>query len=235
MTTLPAKDCVILVPCGDTIATACEQSLRVLEQRGYTVRRVRGYAAIDMARNVIASAAIRDGFAETLWIDSDIGFDPDSIEQLRSHNLPIVSGLYAKKGRRQFASNFLPGTQNVLLGAGGGLMEILYAATGFLLVQRQVYLDIQQKLNLPDCNAMFGDAVVPWFQPMIREYQTGHWYLGEDFAFCERARQAGFDIYADTSIRLWHFGNYAFGWEEAGNDVMRFATFNFQINEGGVP
>lgn len=161
MTELSVKDCVILVPCGGTIATACKQSLRVLEHRGYTVRRIGGYAAIDMARNVIASAAIRDGFAETLWIDSDIGFNPDSIEQLRGHNLPIVSGLYAKKGRRQFASHFLPGTQNVLLGAGGGLMEILYAATGFLLVQRQVYLDIQQKLSLPDCNAMFGDAVVP--------------------------------------------------------------------------
>jgi len=38
----------------------------------------------DMARNVVASGAIRDGFAETLWIDSDIGFNPDSIEQLRS-------------------------------------------------------------------------------------------------------------------------------------------------------
>ncbi len=132
-------------------------------------------------------------------------------------------------------SNFLPGTQNVLLGAGGGLMEILYAATGFLLVQRQVYLDIQQKLSLPDCNVMFGDTVVPWFQPMIREYQNGHWHLGEDFAFCERARQAGFSICADTSIRLWHFGNYALCWEESGNDVQRFATFNFQINAGGVP
>jgi len=45
MPALLPKDCVILVPCGETIATACEQSLRVLEQRGYPVRRVRGFAA----------------------------------------------------------------------------------------------------------------------------------------------------------------------------------------------
>ena len=76
--------------------------------------------------------------------------------------------------------------------------------------------------------------IVPWFQPMIREYQNGHWYLGEDFSFCERARQAGFSICADSSIRLWHYGNYAFGWEEAGNDVKRFETFNFQINSGAI-
>ena len=30
---------------------------------------------------------------ETLWIDSDIGFEPDSVEQLRSHRLPIVCGI----------------------------------------------------------------------------------------------------------------------------------------------
>ena len=30
---------------GHAAATACEQSLRVLEQRGYPVRRVRGFAA----------------------------------------------------------------------------------------------------------------------------------------------------------------------------------------------
>ena len=229
MTALPPKDCVILVPCGESIATSCEQSLRVLEQRGYTVRRVRGFAAIDVARNAIASSAINDGFAETLWIDADIGFDPDAVEQLRSHQLPIICGLYAKKGRREFASKFLPETRNLLLGAGGGLLEILYAATGFLFVQRQVYQDIQQKLHLPVCNTMFRESIIPWFQPMVREYQAGHWYLGEDFSFCERARQSGYAIYADTSIRLWHFGNYAFGWEDAGAEVRRFATYRFSI------
>jgi len=63
----------------------------------------------------------------------------------------------------------------------------------------------------------------------VREYQAGHWYLGEDFSFCERARQAGYKIYADTSIRLWHFGNSPFGWEDAGAEVRRFATFQFSI------
>ena len=85
----------------------------------------------------------------------------------------------------------------------------MYAATGFLYVQRQVYLDIQSKLNLPVCNTMFGESVTPWFQPLVRDYQNGHWYLGEDFSFCERARFAGYKIIADTTIRLMHYGNYA--------------------------
>lgn len=227
--TSKSKDCVILVPCGETIAAACEQSLRILESRSYTVRRVRGFSQIDVARNCIASTAVHDGFAETLWIDSDIGFDPDDVERLRSHQLPVVAGLYAKKGQRQFTCKFLPETRQVLFGIGGGLLEVMYAAAGFLLVRRQVYLEMQSKLNLPVCNTMFGESVTPYFQPMVKDYRGGHWYLGEDFAFCERIRQAGFAIYADTTIRLLHYGNYPFGWEDAGREAQRFASYEFRL------
>ncbi len=113
------------------------------------VRRVRGYSQIDVARNELASRAILDGFLETVWVDADIGFHPDAIEKLREHNVPIVCGVYAKKGKRELAINVLPGTKQLVFGDKGGLSEIQYAATGFLLVRRQVYLDIQFKLWLP--------------------------------------------------------------------------------------
>ncbi len=52
----------------------CEEGLRALEARGYVVRRVRGYAAIDQARSQLASDALAEGFEEILWIDADMGF-----------------------------------------------------------------------------------------------------------------------------------------------------------------
>ena len=52
--------------------------------------------------------------------------------------------------------------------------------------------------------------------PAEGTYSGGYWYLGEDYSFCERARQCGYKIMADTSIRLWHIGEYAYGWEDAG-------------------
>ena len=45
--------------------------------------------------------------------------------------------------------------------------EILYAATGFLHVRREVYLTIQQKLDLPVCNERYGRPSIPFFQPMV--------------------------------------------------------------------
>ena len=41
------QKCLILVPVGVFIERRCEEGLRGLEARGYCVRRVYGYAAID--------------------------------------------------------------------------------------------------------------------------------------------------------------------------------------------
>ena len=148
------------------------------------------------------------------------------------------------------------------MGKGGGLVELLYCGTGFMHVRREVYTAIKQKLALPMCNAKFGRPMVPFFMPMIVNdsrsllprgtiaaaaqgngaQQAGadssipaertYWYLGDDYAFCERARQCGYKIMADTSIRLWHIGEYAYGWEDAGLDRPRHDSFHFLINDG---
>ena len=44
--------------------------------------------AVDAVRNQLASGAQRVGFAEFMWIDADIVFDPDDVEKLRAYNLP---------------------------------------------------------------------------------------------------------------------------------------------------
>jgi len=67
-----ASRCVVLVPATTHVEPACEAALVELAGRGYTVRRVYGYAAIDQARNDMATAALADGFEDTVWIDSDI-------------------------------------------------------------------------------------------------------------------------------------------------------------------
>ena len=115
------------------------------------------------------------------------------------------------------------------MGKGTGLVELLYCGTGFLHVRREVYDDHPAR-SLPCrvCNEQFGRPMVPYFLPMVREFEGGHWYLGEDFSFCERARQCGYKIMADTSIRLWHIGEYAYGWEDAGLEWPRHDSFKFE-------
>lgn len=230
---LDPRRCVVLVPYGGPILPDCEEGLRELERRGYPVRRVGGYAAIDQGRNQMATDALVEGFEETLWIDSDIAFRPDDVERLRRHGLPIACGIYPQKGPRSLASHVLPGTPRLAFGEAGGLAEILYASAGFLLVRREVYLAVQGRFRLPVCNERFARPTVPYFQPMLRPIDDGHWYLAEDYAFCERARQCGFRVFADTTIRLWHVGSCRYGWEDAGSERQRHGSFTLSLDVPG--
>lgn len=226
------KRCVVLVPVGGHIEPACESALQALERKGYAVWRIRGYSAIDQGRNQMATDALARGFDETMWIDSDVQFDPDDVDRLRCLSLPLACGIYPKKAKRELAIHVLPGTQQLVFGESGGVVEILYAGTGFLHVRREVYETMQRQLELPICNERFGKPMVPYFQPLITQTERGPWYLAEDFAFCERARRCGFRVMADTRVRLFHIGSYKYGWEDAGNDVSRYATFGYKVHGG---
>ena len=233
---MSASSCVVLVPVAGTIDPGCENSLQELERQGYPVRRAPGFSAIDFGRCVLASAALAEGFEELMWIDSDVVFHPDDVVRLRAHQLPIVCGIYAKKSRREFACDFLPGTRQVVFGKEGGLIEVRYTGFGFVLTRREVFETMRTRLELPACNQRFGQVIHPYFMPMVVPDGPGRqWYLGEDYAFCERARRCGYKIMADTSFRLWHVGSYGFTWEDAGKDRDLFANYTFHLNEPSAP
>ncbi|WP_201766200.1 hypothetical protein [Rhodopirellula baltica] len=228
---LDPKRCVVIVPHGGNIVPACERGLRELELLGYEVRRVGGYAAIDQGRNQMATDALVDGYEETMWIDSDVVFDPASVLELRRHQLPICCGIYSQKGKQALSSHIVPGTERLRFGREGGVAEILYAAAGFLHIRREVYQTVQEKLALPVCNEKFGRPMLPFFAPMIIPANEASWYLAEDFAFCERARQCGYSIFADTRIRLWHVGSYMYGWEDSGGKMPRHDDYTLTFGK----
>lgn len=237
---LTAQRCAVLMPVGNHLDPRIDAAVAELGRRGYAIFKSYGGSAIDSVRNRMANDALAEGFEETFWIDSDVLFHPDSVDVIRAHELPLCSGLYAQKGRPAFASQFLPGTRELSFGTKGGLVEILYAAAGFLHVRREVYEAVQRVAELPICNARFDKPVVPYFLPMIvSDVNTqaappdAKWYLPEDFSFSERVRRAGYKIMADTSIRLGHIGNYEYGWEDVGAPRTRNAGCTFRIE--GAP
>lgn len=220
---------VALVPVATVLEPECEASLQKLRARGIKVRIFRGASAIDQARSMMASDALRDGFTELLWVDADIAFEPADVDLLLAHERPFVCGIYPKKGAKSLACHVLPGTRELVFGEDGGLTEILYAAGGFALVRSSVYDGVREQLALPTCNAQFGSAFVPYYLPLLKETPGGAWYLAEDFAFSERARQAGFAVHADTRIRLRHIGRYAYQWEDAGAEPKRHDRYRFVV------
>jgi len=229
---MPPSRCVVLVPFLSHIEPSCDRGLRELERRGLEVRRYPSSAAVDRTRCDAATTALRDGFDELMWIDSDISFEADDVARLRGHGRSIVGGVYAKKGVRGLAVHLAAGTPELRMGDGGGLHEVRYLGAGFLHTRREVYADIVRTFSLPECNTAFGAATVPYFLPMvISDPAYGYWYLGEDYAFCERASRAGHPSVADTAIRLGHVGSYTYGWEDAGQEIPRVTGATFRRDD----
>jgi hypothetical protein len=87
--------------------------------------------------------------------------------------------------------------------------------------------------ELPLCDKGFGESFTPFFLPaVIDDPLRGAWYLSEDYAFCERARQVGTPVLTDTRIRLGHAGRFVYGWEDAGSTPPRYDDYFFEVRAG---
>ena len=222
---------VVLTPHLNGIEPECEKALQQLEQSGVRVVRRGGSSQIDVARNEMLSDALHDGTESILFIDADTGFEAPDALRLLARPEPVISGVYAKKSRREMASVFAEGIKEVLFGPEApGPYPLKYAATGFLRLRADVLRRMIVELQLPLCNTHWGRGVWPFFLPLVVSHGPDKWhYLGEDWAFSHRLSQIGVIPLADTTIRLWHWGRYGFGWEDAGSDVKRFRSYNFRI------
>ena len=222
--------CVILVPAGRHIEPHCEYSLRQLEAQGYPVRRLYGFAQIDVARNRLASEAVAEGFEELMWIDSDIAFEPRSVQRLRSHNLPFVCGLYPKKVEKAWSSQFLPGPADPHAGGGRG------ARRDPLCGHR---LPARAAAGLPGGPAPAAAPVVPSGRRVRPRRRTScPWSFPPAMCTSTSARTsrspnapvvADFGSIADTSIRLQHIGIYGYSWEDVGGGVARRASYEVKL------
>jgi hypothetical protein len=196
------------------IEPACERGLRELETAGWDVWRRPGSAAIDRERSRLATEALDAGFDSLLWVDSDQVFEASAAQMLYELNEPFVSALIARRGVRDFACVFADGTAEVVLGEGGGPLEVRYVGCGFCLVRRAAFELVAKYWSLPRVVDPSG-AIVPFYLPMVSAIaERGLAYLGEDYAFCERLRQAGGRILVDTRLRVGHLGVYEYGFQD---------------------
>ena len=215
----PPHSCVVLVPSGRAADHAFEAALGELNRRGYPVRRLRQPEAPGY-RNTMTARALAEGFAELLFLDPAVVFDPREVDRLRGHDLPFVCGIYPWPGRRGLACVFRPGTTAVQFGHGGGLLRVESCGLGFALVRRRV-LEAIARQAAPATEAAYFTV------PRARPGFAGR--VAEDVAFCRRAREAGCEVVVDTSIRLWRIGPARQGWEDAGGDRERHDDFTLHI------
>lgn len=172
-------------------------------------------------------------------IDSDIVFDPQSVFMIaqQAHDLGgIVAGLYVTRASGTLCrpTSIFEYDQPIDLNMDPTPVPIKWAATGFMATPRKVFERLAQ--DLPLCHRSTDWKFHPFYQPfwIESERDPGDWlYLSEDYAFCERARRAGFQVFLNPAVRLLHLGQYPFRIEDLGQPEKPAAPVRMTYQRDG--
>ena len=178
-----------------------------------------GMALVTQARNNCVSYFLNSECTHFLFIDADIGFEPDAIYRLIEKDVPLCLTPYPVKGygannQLQFIVHF-PDKDNVRI-QKDGFAEITAGPTGFMMIKREVFEKLAEKY--PERKTVNKQLVGNKVETMEKGWYTffetaqdpENGYLGEDIAFCRLWTNIGGKIYADTQTPLTHFGSHAF-------------------------
>jgi hypothetical protein len=176
---------------------------------------------VSRARNKIAGAFLKSGHEYLLQIDTDIAFDPEKMWGMANRRLDVVGGAYALKCKeRKWCLNALK--EKKFQPDKTGLAEVKYVGTGMLCVRRNVFERlIELKMADEYCtddnekDACLHDFFKVGVEMDLNERRRR--YLSEDWYFCEMARRAGFQIFADTSNTGAHYGQIIFPLDSKAN------------------
>ncbi len=143
------------------------------------------------ARTWLVREALKHKATHILFVDSDMEFPPDTLEKLLSHDKDIVGVEYYKR-KLPLEPVFEP-----LDGRSETLYKAGFVATGLLLINLSVFTSDLRPL------------AEPWFN--FGRNKAGEVVLGEDVWFCNTARDAGYEVWIDPTIKVNHIGDYSYG------------------------
>ena len=193
---------LIGIPTLDYIHTEFVKSLfalicRLKDQRLDFDVQIESGTLVYAARERIAHKAINEHYSHVLWLDSDMIFSPDILDDLMFSGKAFVSGVYQARRKGYDSVIFTRLDINPIDGTAAfercedyptDTFEIAGCGFGCVLIETAVLEDVCYRKGV--C-----------FTPLPN--------FGEDLAFCKRASDLGHKIYCEPSVVCGHIGHIA--------------------------
>jgi hypothetical protein len=160
-----------------------------------------------------------------LILDEDISFPAEAIDMMIKADRPIIGATYSFKTDRGPKGN-MPVSKffHREKVRPDGTLKIKWLNGGFIFVRKDALLKMIE--NYPELRwerfqEHEGDDIdikeswALWLSYIERDFGVRQ-YLSEDYAFCERARKIGYEIWCHTKIPLLHWEGpvaYAVNWQ----------------------
>jgi len=173
------------------------------------VGNISGCSVVSRARNLIAYDFLESDCTDLMFIDSDINFDANDIFRLMAWNSDPVKGIVAgipvarKKGKVYISTLDVDEDQQVQMNRMG-LVRAKRVATAFMIIRRDVFETLRD--NHPEWQYMDERIQDKPSYSFFDFKSTLEGYVGEDYLFCDRAREHGYEVWIDPTIKLGHVG-----------------------------
>ena len=203
-----------------------------------------GDSLVSRSRNTLTADFLESDCTHLLFIDTDLIFSSEQVARLLAHDKDIVAGFYPKKqeGPVQWVCNAHLGEPRPI--GPDGLQEVRYMGTGFILVKRCVFERMIARYPELAFKADHRDRIEHdfWSVGVYRdasayntpEVQPGR-YLSEDWLFCQRALDCGFQVWGDTRVVLKHVGQAIYPLRSQEAELLSGVTAgNGTPGNGGV-
>jgi hypothetical protein len=217
---------VFCIPALDgSVKTRFHQSLvatyRILNQAGIAYEEffVENCPYLPTARNTLAAMFLNDPEATDLFfIDSDVGFDPVGVVKILERPEEVVAGIYPLKRDLVGYPVEVQMQDRIPIGrdiGGIGLISANFLPAGFMRIKRQVF----EKLKAAYPQLEYAGSVVEVLGANVKE-AWDFFHMGidperqrwttEDYAFCQRCRDIGIQLWVYPDINFQHIGSKAY-------------------------
>lgn len=201
---LPAYDFKVSLKLAVSLARFAQEA----PQHGITIQigSICGCSVVSRARNLLAQDFLESTCTDLLFIDSDINFEPDAIYRLLAwggEKKGIVAAVPRVRDTNKVYIMDLDIEEDHIIMDYMGLVRAKRVATAFMLVQRKVFETLVEKHPEWEYYDTKSDRTLSCLFDFVL---TEEGYIGEDFLFCDRAREEGFEVWIDPTITLGHMG-----------------------------